>query len=214
MLHILPTIRQLWGHRSSDPSNSPRQSDSSENAVVNPNSSNKSRYSFGRNDPDTDENPFELVEHALTHILLPRHIPDSVIQDAGEQETTLLIRMSETVRLAKWLPPNTVQMFETFEKIHFMAAPEVIEEAINELRPGHTFAMFVRGQNTVFLCHMPSDASDEVNGGTPDTETPIIVATFPGSVSMQRFYKESAELKVITSCLWFKGSCRQIFDII
>lgn len=140
------------------------------------------------------ENPLFLSEKLLNHVVLPRFIPNTANVDLQLQESNLLIRVSESVKsLSKWLPSNTVRMFKSFELVQQMRTPDVITDEINKLQPGETFAMYVRCQNTVFMCHMPAHQS---NDSKPNETTSVIVGTFPGRIAVKHIYSHQTDLEV------------------
>lgn len=153
----------------------------------------------GSGKSNADEYPLGLIENLLNHILLPRHIPNNATDDFGDQEHAFLELMWEAVHhSAKWLPPNAVAMFTSFFNVQHMSMAADIHRAINSLRPGRTFAMYVQCQNVVFMCHMPAQPK---TNGEPDEETPVIVATFPGRVSAREIYSQPMDLEVSSSSL-------------
>lgn len=145
------------------------------------------------------EKPLLLSENLLNHVLLPRFIPNTANINFHLQESNLLIRMSESVKnLSKWLPSSTVRMIKSFELVQQMRTPDVITDKINKLKPGETFAMYVRCQNTVFMCHMPAHQSNDSN-----EITPVIVATFPGRIGVKQIYSHAMDLEVTMHTQFF-----------
>lgn len=133
-------------------------------------------------------------ENVLNHVLLPRFIPPDANFDYGQQEANILIRMNEAARsLADCLPSGTVAMFASFVHVQQMHSVESIRDGVLGLLPGQTFAMYVRSQNTVFMCHMPANASTDAK---PNGTTPVIVATFPGRIGVRHVYSHPSDLEV------------------
>lgn len=138
--------------------------------------------------------PLMLPENVLNHVLLPRFIPPDANLDYDQQEANILIRMNEAARsLADYLPSGTVAMFASFVNVQQMHSVKTIRDGVNSLLPGHTFAMYVRSQNTVFMCHMPVNASTDA---APNETTPVIVATFPGRIGVKHVYSHPSDLVV------------------
>lgn len=139
-------------------------------------------------------NRLKLPESLLNHIVLPRFIPNDANDDLHLQEKTFLIQMLRAVHsLSEWLPTRTVKMFESFVNVHQQRTPEAVSEEINKLKPGNTFAMYVRCQNTVFMCHMPTNGSIDAE---PNETTPVIVTTFPGRIGVKNVYNHPLDMEV------------------
>lgn len=150
-------------------------------------------------EPNAAGHSLDLAESLLYHILLPRHIPDHATDDVADQEDAFLVLMSEAIQhSAEWLPLSTVAMFAAFFNVQRMCTADDICRGINGLRPGRTFAMHVRCQNVVFVCHMPAQSK---TNGEPNEETPVIVATFPGRVHASEIYSHPMDLEVSSSSL-------------
>lgn len=141
----------------------------------------------------TEKSP-KLLESVLNHIILPRYIPNDANDDLRSQEAAILSELNKTVRsLSNFLPDDTVDMFAHFVAVHKMRTPEAIAEQINKLQPGHTFAMYVQCQKTVFMCHMPANVSIDAK---PCETTPVIVATFPGRIGTKFVYSQPLDMEV------------------
>lgn len=127
----------------------------------------------------------------LNHIVLPRFISAEAGVDAFAQEMTLLSRLNESVRGSlAWMPANTARLLASFERVHQSTESEdAIHAELNGLRPGATFAMYVRRRNTVFMCHMPARRAT-------DGSVPVVVATFAGQVDAQDVYTSAMDLMV------------------
>lgn len=140
------------------------------------------------------ENPYKLPENLLNHIILPRYIPPNANDDYDLTEATFLTRMDIAMSsISEWLPSGTTKMFSSFVAVHQMRTPQPIIDGIKNLQPGCTFAMYVRCQNTVFMCHMPADV---VIVDKPNETTPIIVATFPGRIGTRHVYSHPLDMEV------------------
>lgn len=135
------------------------------------------------------ETTSDLYETLLHHIVLPRVLPQNK-QACGEGiELRLLSRMTENVENSlEWIPPATVRLFISLTRSHSVRTKETVSKEINALKPGESFAMFIRRQNTAFMIHMPKDQSDEMES--------VIVMTFPGNVSPEQIYRHPSDLQV------------------
>lgn len=132
-------------------------------------------------------------ENLLNHIVLPRVLPQEKSKDLEQEELALLSNVKNAVQdCQEWLPATTVQLFESFERVHKTCTPESIANEIKELKPGHTFAMFVRRQNCGFFIYMPEDGNSEESS---DMKT-VVVATFPGNFHPKEIYEHSSDLQV------------------
>lgn len=125
-------------------------------------------------------------EHLLMHVVFPRVLPHENYKDHERYELTLISRLNETIKeISDFLPSETVRFFASFNDIHNkMRTPDNISEKINALKPGDTFAVFVRRQNCAFLIHMPDDSND------------VIVYTFPGNLHLKEIYGNAGDLQV------------------
>lgn len=134
----------------------------------------------------------ETWECLLNHVILPRVLPQT--KPRSFQETELMVKMVNNVEnLAKYkfMPPKTVELFKRLKRIHFECTPAVISEEINKLRPGDTFAMFVRRQNNAFIIYAPP--VKDRNATIPQN---VIVATFLGNLHPCEIYKHDSDVQV------------------
>lgn len=133
-------------------------------------------------------------ECLLDHIILPRVLPHSRHRNLLKHESLLLHRMIDTIdNCSKWIPNATVNLFHSMKRVHFSPSKvEIINTEINALRPGGTFAMFVRKQNCGFMIHMPKE-QDDSKSCTPNT---VIVSTFPGNLHPREIYSHPSDLEV------------------
>lgn len=130
----------------------------------------------------------------ITHVVLPRKLPQARSSCLHEQELGLLKLMSCTVRgLEEWIPPNTLSMMDSLERVHVIQSPQIVTTEINALQPGNTFAMFVRRQNCALMIHLPSTQNYLMNA---------IVSTFPGNLHPDEVYKHSGDLEVSSGCTY------------
>ncbi|XP_055310983.1 uncharacterized protein LOC129573873 [Sitodiplosis mosellana] len=115
----------------------------------------------------------ERHEVLMNHVILPRYLPQERSKNFHNEELALLSNMVENVeRLAKSLPRNTVNMFHGLARVHKTLTPSVVSTEIRNLKPGDTFAMFVRRQNCAMMIHMPPERGDDR----------VIAAIFPGNL--------------------------------
>lgn len=143
-------------------------------------------------EPNEDLN---LENDLLDHVLLPRLLPQTKRNNLHDLELDLLSRMAELVEVQdEWIPAPTVKMFENLYHVQAECQPETIFEQINDLKPGGTFALFVKGQNCVFVVYMP--LTDDNDQPEPDDLTTVIVATFPGSMDPKDIYKNFGDFEV------------------
>lgn len=141
----------------------------------------------------------ETWECLLNHVILPRVLPHT--KPRSFQETQLMVQMVNNIEiLAKcpFMPPKTVELFKRLKRMHFECTPAVIAEEINSLRPGDTFAMFVRRQNNAFIIHAPPMPNSD-KSTIPQN---VIVATFLGSLHPCEIYKHDSDTQV--NLQWMK----------
>lgn len=142
-------------------------------------------------DEDAESDSQEIRDNLLNHIILPRVLP----QDKPERfiELKLMTHMIENVEdLANCLPEKTVELFRRLKRVHHECSPIVISEEIKSLRPGDTFAMFVRRQNTVFMIYMLPN--EDINNRSAQN---VILSTFPATLHPNQIYATESDIKVI-----------------
>lgn len=121
----------------------------------------------------------------MNHVVLPRVLPQEKSVDLHGDEISLMSIMVENVeRMAKYLPRNTVGMFQRLKRVHQTRTGECIAGEINALKPGETFAMFIRRQNCAFMVHKTAKESE------------VIVATFPGNLHPREVYEHQSDIEV------------------
>lgn len=135
----------------------------------------------------------KIVYMQLRHILLPRYLP-SGDYDSQEIILGLMNKMMDTVQsLEDFLPPKLVELLKVLQTIHTNCTPETILQEINALRPGDSFAMFVRHQECAIMFRIPPTENwNDVQN--------VIVATFPGSLhpdEMDEIYIPDGDIEVI-----------------
>lgn len=141
-------------------------------------------------DNNTEIETPEIRENLLNHVILPRVLPQN--KPPRFIELKLMTHMVENVEyLAEWLPLKTVEFFKRVKIVHLECSPDVVSKEINSLRPGDTFAIFVRRQNTTLMVYMLPN--EDIN----DKESQkVILATFPGNLHPCEIYKAESDLEV------------------
>lgn len=142
--------------------------------------------------------PLEKQNALLTHVILPRFLPQSEsLQTYYHTELKLFDEMCENVMdLSGIIPSETVALFKSMHKAHHNLNSTTIFNQINALQPGDTFALYVRRQNCAFMIHVPTD--ENLVYGKPHH---AIVATFPARMHPDEIYKCDSDLEVIFYCL-------------
>lgn len=139
--------------------------------------------------------PQQKQDMLLQHVILPRLLPQEKSRHLHQTELQLLQNMAENiVDLREKIPFETVELFANFWDIHNESIPNEskVNAKVNALRPGKSFAMFVRRQNCMFVIHAPP------NGNASSTEPPkeVIVATFPGNLHPDEVYQHDSDIEV------------------
>lgn len=139
------------------------------------------------------------MENLLNHIVLPRYLPQKRSPNFANEELKLLKRMVNNIKdLLEYIPLNTLEMIQSLDEIHSKPHANTIRNKMIHLKPGQTFAMFIRSQNCVLMIHMlpngPAD-SDSVPNVSSDSEN-IIIATFPGKLHPKEVYSNPSDLEV------------------
>lgn len=138
--------------------------------------------------PRTDQQ--QKLENLLHHVVLPRVLPQNYPKDYEDQELNLLSRLVRTVEnSSQILPIETVELFQRLKRVHMKRTPENISNEINSLKPGDTFAMFIRRQNTAFLIQVPKEPADGIKN--------VTIATFPGNLHPAKMHESFHDLQVI-----------------
>lgn len=131
-------------------------------------------------------------ESLLYHVLLPRYLPQEKPKNFHGIELQLLTQMVDNVvDLSEFIPSKTVGLLKSLKKIQFDCNAEVVAAEVNALRPGDTFAMFVRRQNCGFMIYaLPEERIDA------EHPTDVIVATFPGNLHPNEVYNHASDIEV------------------
>lgn len=131
-------------------------------------------------------------DELLDHIVLPRVLPQEKSSKLYETELDLMRRMVENIEsMAHVIPPKTVELFQRLHRVHMVRTKDNVAQEINDLRPGDTFAMFIRLQHTAIMIHVPSNEKiDDVQN--------VIVSTIP-TLQPDKIYKHDSDLNVIFS---------------
>ena len=125
----------------------------------------------------------------LNHVLLPRVLTQNTPDELHNTESHIIYQMIGIADnwSTKWLPRKTVELLRMLKEFHIGCTPDTISENINNLRPGDTFAMFIRAQHCAILIHVPDD---EINADD------VIVAVFPGSLDPSKIYSRDSGIEV------------------
>lgn len=137
----------------------------------------------------------------LTHVILPRFLPQEISHHLDQTDLQLLHGMVDNVEnLSGMVPPQTVKLFKSLRKIHQRIELNVdtISNEINALRAGDSFAIFVRRQRWMFIIYAPP--CDDKNAANSEPQE-VIVASFPGNVRPGEIYKHESDIEVIFSNL-------------
>lgn len=124
----------------------------------------------------------------LDHVLLPRVFSLNTPEELLKAESNII---SQMIRIAddwasKWLSRKTADLLRMLESLHIGCSTQTVCDNINNLRPGDSFAMFVRAQHCGILIHLPVGRnSDEV-----------IVATFPAFLESNEIYNRDSGIEV------------------
>lgn len=126
----------------------------------------------------------------LHHVILPRVLPQEKSPRLYETEMDLMVKMVENVKnLVKFLPPKTFELFQCLHRVHMMHTKENISNEIKTLKPGDTFAMFVRMQCTGLMIHVPlTENVDDVQN--------VVVSTIP-NLHPDEIYNHDSDFEVI-----------------
>lgn len=128
-------------------------------------------------------------DEQLHHVLLPRVLPS----EKGNLYKTEFILMNQMVNnvesLTDFLPSQTVKLFQSIRRIHTERSPTLISNEIRALKPGDTFAMFVRFQHNTIMIHVPPNENAE-------NIQNAIVATIPGALHPNEIYKHESDMEV------------------
>lgn len=133
-------------------------------------------------------------QDVLAHVILPRFLPQETSHHLDQTDLQLLRKMVENVvHSSGTVPMQTVKLFQSLWKIHDDLNAETISTEINALRPGDSFAIFVRRQRWMFMIHAPPCNDENAANNEPQE---VIVATFPGNVRPSEIYKHESDIEV------------------
>lgn len=149
----------------------------------------------------------ELLERLVTHIVLPRVMTKTILNDPEKQHLLLIERMVDAIVSSKLSPDTTVATFQRFKRVHNDSSAKNVSKEINNLQPGDTFAMLVRSQRCVFMIHRFEDVNDtndktDDNCETSDTadstnnSVSVTIATFPSNIDPKDIYSHSSDFQV------------------
>lgn len=132
----------------------------------------------------------EKHENLMNHVILPRYLPQ--MKSLEEHDLQLMSLMVENVNdktFSGFIPPNTLKMIRGVAHVHRTLNQEIVSNEIGQLKPGETFAMFVRRQNCAVMIHMPTD----INQNQSDH---VIIATFPGNFHPKYLHACESDVEV------------------
>lgn len=137
--------------------------------------------------------PIEMQNILLHHAVLSRTMPQEEAQ-FPEDGLMLMEKMIETIKnLAESIPTKTVELFERLGRVNHDLTEDVVSDEIADLKPGDSFAMFIRQQYSVFMVHVLRDADLD-----DEQAHHVVVATFPTSLHPRHVYEHDSDLEVIT----------------
>lgn len=90
-----------------------------------------------------------------------------------------------------WVPPETVDLFKSLEKVQLSCTPDIVAAEINALEPGDTFAMYIHRQNCAIIVYMPKNQKVKAK-----EQRNVMVATFPGELPAGEIYKHESDIEV------------------
>lgn len=133
----------------------------------------------------------KTYESLLNHVILPRSLPKELPENALNDEMVLIAKMTEAViSCTGWIPERIVRNFQRFKRTHSNLIGKTVSQEIDALEPGDTFAVLVKGQQCVFIVHMPLCERDVY--GTKMVQ----IGTFPSTPPLKEIYKCSGDLQV------------------
>lgn len=132
----------------------------------------------------------ETNDILMNHVILPRFLPQEKPKFAHEK--ILIAEFLKCIEnTSEHLPLKTIEMFDRLKQVNEEYTRDIVTEKIIELRPGDTFAMFVRRQNYTIMFHVPADSC--LDNEDPDD---VIVATFPGYLHPKEIYNCDSDIEV------------------
>lgn len=136
---------------------------------------------------ETEKSHQEKHEALMNHVILPRCLPQNRSNNYHSEELALLSNMVRNVEhLANWLPEKTVKMFRALDRVHKTPSAQSVSTEIRNLKPGDTFAMFVRRQNCALMVHMPPKGDGDR----------VVLATFPGNLHPKLIDSAESDIEV------------------
>lgn len=149
------------------------------------------------NEPDPDKNPTpqRKQDMLLQHVILPRYLPQKKSIHFHPTELQLMNEMVQNVvNFSGKIPSQTVKLFANLWETHNESIPNptTVTTQINALQSGHSFAMFVRRQNCMFVVHAPANHENAANTAPQK----VIVATFPGNLHPDEVYNHDSDIEV------------------
>lgn len=122
----------------------------------------------------------------LNHVFWPRVLPQKRAPNIYTIEMDMLRNMMKSLEnLVEWIPEKTLELFQGLQRFHTECTPQNVSNAINSLKPGDTFAMFISRQRCAIMIHVPPNEAENV-----------IVASIPGSLYPSEVYSHDSDVEV------------------
>lgn len=155
--------------------------------------------------------PQPVLEQLATHVVFPRHLPNTESPDLHQHELFLIQLMTQTVDAVNQivtLPTDTVKMMYKFSSLHPLNDPELLSNELNALSSDEMLCAYVRQQNCgLIIYRFPSlDSSGDQPGR-------YIVSTFPGKLKPEDILGGGGcnnDLQVIFRIRYTLKSCSEI----
>ncbi len=131
-----------------------------------------------------------LNTQLIPHVFLPLKLPGQASANLIAEENHLLSLFHKTIRDYRFIPQiiETCSAFETWFNVQVKnkSSCEDVKDAIQSLKPGQLFALYVRAQNSGLLISIPKDSPLD-----------IIWSTFPASHKNNEITGKSKKIQFI-----------------
>lgn len=145
---------------------------------------------------DDDTIEVEEKDTLLYHVVLPRVLPQKPSEKLREVELEMVQQMINAANECNdrhdiFIPAKTIALLRNVKTFHVKCKSADLLPKIQQLRPGDSFAVFIRSQQCLFMIHVPHDEPNIVQN--------VIVAAFPGVGSMDpnEIYLHNSDIEVI-----------------
>lgn len=140
---------------------------------------------------DLEQPKLEKEDALMYHVVLPRVLPDKSSEFLHETESNMINYMvKNALAWERYMPPETLKMLRKLRSLHYTCKLETVRSDINNLKPGESFAIFVRAQHCGMMIHVPPN---EMIGNVQN----VIVSTFPGRLDAKEIYSHDSDIEVI-----------------